>query len=158
MDPFRASSPLPNPPHSLQANLADQIKLLGYTTPNLQYSTGTLSPISNLQSPRQASNLQITLYWQALTSSSNLTRFVQLIGPDGQIYGQNDSAPDSGQYPTSLWQPGEVVVETVTLPLQPEPPPGDYTLHVGLYQPDSGTRLPLAEGGDHIEISVTIAR
>ncbi|MCK6629210.1 MAG: DUF2079 domain-containing protein [Anaerolineae bacterium] len=125
---------LSNPPHPLQANFANQIKLLGY----------------NLES--RISNLHITLYWQALTPPPNLIRFVQLIGPDGQIYGQNDSAPDRGQYPTSLWQSGEVVVETVTLSLPPERPAGNYSLHIGLYQPDTGIRLNFVEGGDHLEI------
>jgi uncharacterized membrane protein len=135
---------LPHPPHPLQANFADQIKLLGYNT----------SPVPNPQSPNEASNLTITLYWQALTPPENLTRFVHFVGPDGQIYGQNDSAPDRGQYPTNFWQPGEVVVETVTLPLQPHRPAGNYTLHIGLYHPDTGVRLPLVTGDDHVEIPI----
>lgn len=136
---------LPNPPHSLQANFDNQIKLLGYST----------SQISHPQPPTpdpQPPTLSITLYWQALTTPPNLTRFVQFIGPDGQIYGQNDSAPDRGQYPTSLWQPGEVVIETVTLPFQENRPVGNYTLHIGLYHPDTGVRLHVVQGGDHVEI------
>ncbi len=137
---------LPHPPHPLQTNFADQIKLLGYSSSpisNPQYPKGTMSLITNLQ---------ITLYWQALTPPENLTRFVQFVGPDGQIYGQNDSAPDRGQYPTYLWQPGEVVVETVTLLLQPNRPAGNYRLHIGLYHSNTGVRLPLTSGGDHVEI------
>ncbi|MBE7470279.1 MAG: DUF2079 domain-containing protein [Anaerolineales bacterium] len=148
---------LPNPPHPLQANFANQIKLLGYSTPEISdrrpptHSTGS-GQAADRQSPSEAANLQLTLYWQALTDPANLTRFVQLIGPDGQIYGQNDSAPDRGQYPTSLWQPGEVVVETVTLTLSPDRPVGNYSLRIGLYQPDTGIRLNLVEGGDYLEI------
>lgn len=147
---------LPAPPHAVQANFDKQIKLLGYSTPQIS-NPGSLTtdyrpPASNTRSP--ISDLTITLYWQALTAPQPLTRFVQFIGPDGQIYGQNDSAPDHGQYPTYLWQPGEVVVETVTLPLQPDRPAGDYTLHIGLYHPDTGRRLPLTSGGDHTEIAV----
>jgi uncharacterized membrane protein len=152
---------LPHPPHALQANFANQIKLLGYSTPKISNTRPPTAdemplgyhrpPASNAQSP--ISNLTITLYWQAITTPPTLTRFVQLIGPDGQIYGQNDSAPDRGHYPTHLWQPGEVVVETITLPLQPDHPAGDYTLHIGLYRPNTGARLPLTLGGDHVEIS-----
>ncbi len=139
---------LPHPPHPLQADFADQIRLFGYTTPQTQ-NLRPLGGQSNIQ------NLTITLYWQALTTPGALTRFVQFIGPDGQIYGQNDSAPDRGHYPTPLWQPGEVVVETVNLPLLPNRPAGDYTLHIGLYHPDTGARLPLISGGDHIEVGVS---
>ncbi|MBI1879918.1 MAG: hypothetical protein HYR94_17140, partial [Chloroflexi bacterium] len=67
--------------------------------------------------------------------------------------GQSDAAPDRGNYPTFLWQPGEVVVETVTLSLQPNRPAGSFTLHIGLYHPDTGRRLSLLSGSDHVEIS-----
>jgi hypothetical protein len=68
------------------------------------------------------------------------------------VYAQNDSVPDQGLYPAFLWQPGEFVSETVTLPVPTERPPGSYTLHVGLYDPDTGQRLPLRSGGDYVEI------
>ncbi|HXW01216.1 MAG TPA: hypothetical protein VEC93_22585, partial [Anaerolineae bacterium] len=135
---------LPNLPHSLQANFDNQIKLLGYNTPQ----------ISGPQPPTPDPQLSITLYWQALTAPDNLTRCVQLIGTDGKIYAQNDSPPDRGNYPTHLWQPGEVVIETITLPLQPDRPVGDYTLHIGLYRPNTKVRLLLSSGNDHVEILV----
>jgi hypothetical protein len=138
---------LPNPSHSLQANFDNQIQLLGYSDP--QIST-TRPPTADRRPPE----LSITLYWQAMTTPTTLTRFVQFIGPDGQVYGQNDSAPDQGNYPTHLWQPGEVVAETVTLPLPSDRPVGDYTLHIGLYHPDTRARLPLVSGGDHVVIAI----
>ncbi|MBN1218735.1 MAG: DUF2079 domain-containing protein [Anaerolineae bacterium] len=121
----------PSPPHPLDANFDNQLKLLGHTSPQIEDGA-----------------LTINLYWQAVNTPENLTRFVQLVGPDG-LYGQNDSAPDYGHYPTFLWQPGEVVAETVTLPLQVGRPTGNYTLHIGLYRPDTGQRLPVVSGGDH---------
>jgi hypothetical protein len=136
---------VPRLPHSLDVNFAGQIKLLGHTTPKIA-DTG------------ETQSLTLTLYWQAVDNPENLTRFVQFVGPDGGpsglVYGQNDSAPDYGNYPTHLWQPGEVVVETVMFPVQAERPPGNYTLHIGLYHPDTGQRLPLISGGDHVEIPV----
>jgi hypothetical protein len=132
----------PQPSHPLQVNFDNQIKLLGYSF----YNPANL-PTFQLSNP-----LTLTLTWQALASLPLLTRFVQLIGPDGQVYAQNDSAPDRGQYPTWLWQPGEIVEETITLAIPPNLPPGRYTLHIGLYHPDTGARLPLVSGGDHVEI------
>jgi hypothetical protein len=138
--------PVPNP---LQANFANQLRLLGYSIqPYPPLTTNHQSPITNHQLP-------ITLYWQAITSPEPLTRFVQLIGPDGQLYGQQDSAPDGGLYPTHHWQPGEVVVETVNIPVKPDRPAGPYTLHVGLYRPTTGERLGLPAGGDHVEIRLS---
>jgi len=126
----------PRIPNPLESNFDNQIKLLGYSTPEIE-----------------GQNLTLDLYWQAANPSEDLIRFLQLVGPGG-VYGQNDSVPDDGTYPTSFWQPGEVVIETVSFPLQPDRPAGDYTLHIGLYRPDEGQRLPLVSGGDHVELSV----
>jgi hypothetical protein len=151
------------PSHKLNANFDRQLLLLGYDTPSSQLPISLApdaSPVAPSPQPLFPSpspptpTLAITLYWQAAITPEPLTRFVQLIGPDGRIYSQNDAAPDNGRYPTSAWLPGEVVVETVVLPLPPERPAGAYTLHLGLYRPDGGQRLPLLSGGDHIEIPV----
>ncbi|HMR66413.1 MAG TPA: hypothetical protein PKE64_20570, partial [Anaerolineae bacterium] len=93
---------------------------------------------------------------QALTEPEPLIRFVQLVGPDGRLYGQQDSAPDRAQYPTQLWQPGEIVMETVAFPVRPDRPAGAYRLHLGLYRPASGQRLGLASGADHVEIALPV--
>jgi hypothetical protein len=128
----------PAPSHSLAANFAGQIELVGYDSPVIA-ADGLVS---------------VRLYWRALAAPERLTRFGQLVGPDGQVYGQQDAAPDNGQYPTIGWQPGEVVIETVTFAAAPERPAGAYRLQVGLYRPESGERLPLATGGDHVEIGL----
>ncbi len=139
--PMARQFELPDPPRSLQANFDNQVRLLGYTPLTLSDSQPHL--------------LSLSLHWQAVAQPQPLTRFVQLIGPDGRVYSQNDSAPDFGNYPTQLWQPGEIVIEQVTLPVSAEEyPPGSYTLHVGLYRPDTGQRLSLLSGGDHVEIAV----
>ncbi|GAB4440394.1 MAG: hypothetical protein Kow0031_22340 [Anaerolineae bacterium] len=128
-------------PTALAANFGNQLELFGHSAPE----------ISSGETPA----LAVTLYWQALAAPESLVRFVQLIGPDGRVYGQVDSAPVSGQYPTAQWQPGEVVVETVTFPVEASRPPGDTRLHIGLYRPGSGERLPLNGGGDHVEVAVS---
>jgi hypothetical protein len=126
-----------------EATFANQLQLLDHTAPK----------IINLQSQNlQSSTLSLTLTWRSLSPLPPLVRFVQLVGPDGQVYGQSDAAPDNGQYPTQLWQPGEVVVETVMFPVPPQRPAGPYTLHLGFYHPDTGQRLPLQSGADHLEI------
>jgi hypothetical protein len=132
----------PVPAYTRQASFGGQLQLLGYSTPLLA------------RSGQQAENLSVTLYWRAVEAPEPLIRFVQLIGPDRLIYGQQDGVPDFGLYPTEQWQPGEVVVDRVTLPLQPERPGGSYTLHIGLYRPDRGERLQVSSGGDHVEIAI----
>ena len=61
--------------------------------------------------------------------------------PDTEdIVTQSDAMPQGGAYPTSWWIKGEVVSETVTLPLEGVPG-GEYRLAVGLYD-RTVTRLP----------------
>ena len=50
--------------------------------------------------------------------------------------------------PTSLWIPGETLVETVALTLPADLPPGDYTLALGLYDENSMERLPVTGAPD----------
>jgi len=125
----------------LTANFGHQLELLGYDPP--QITTAGDSP-----------QLTATLYWQAVAAPENLVRFAQLVNADGRVVGQQDAPPDRGQYPTNLWQPGEVVVETVTFAVPASLAPGRYTLHVGVYRPATGERLLLANGGDHVEINL----
>ena len=56
--------------------------------------------------------------------------------------------PATGMIPTSLWIPGETLVETVALTLPADLPPGDYTLALGLYDENSMERLPVTGAPD----------
>jgi hypothetical protein len=61
----------------------------------------------------------------------------------GALVTQHDSQPRGGQYPTSIWSPGEVVEDTLEVPVSP----GTYQVFVGLYQWDTGARLPVLLAG-----------
>lgn len=139
--PLRRQFDQPAIAHRLNANFANHLILLGYDEPIINEET-----------------LTIPLYWQAgsanLQAVPNLTRFVQLVGSDGQLYSQHDSWPDNGQYPVDLWQPNEVVGEAVSLPLHNLPKSLSYSLHMGLYLPDTGQRLPIFGNGTHIELEI----
>jgi hypothetical protein len=52
-----------------------------------------------------------------------------------------DGPPVQGDYPTSLWAPGEIIVDTHALSLNTLPG-GEYYLLAGLYNPATGERLP----------------
>ena len=55
--------------------------------------------------------------------------------------------PDAYRYPTSWWAPGEVFSDTVQVDLAGLAP-GSYTVTVGLYEPESGMRLPVLLSGE----------
>jgi hypothetical protein len=73
------------------------------------------------------------------------------------LWGQVDRLPVDGNAPTNAWAPGQVVGDPYALPVDPNAPPGQYTLTVGLYDALSGERLPVHDAagnfvGDEIVI------
>lgn len=117
------------PQHPLQVTLDEQIQLLGYTV---------AAPRLSRETP-----LQLALYWQVVRPpAADYTVFTQLLGPDGQVWGQQDNQPQGGSYPTSVWAAQNTVVDRYALKLKDGAPPGRYRLLVGMYNLVNGQRLP----------------
>jgi hypothetical protein len=136
----------PMPQTTLRQSLGGQITLLGY---DLTDAAG--QPLSTPSSPDSVLNL--TLYWQVDASPSiDYSTFVHLRDISGQTVTQQDAPPANGRYPTSLWEPGEVIVDEISLPLA-DLPPGPYTLVVGLYDLATSQRLAVP-GNPANEISL----
>lgn len=66
--------------------------------------------------------LDITLYWQAVQPiQTNYSAFVRLYGrKDVEVFAL-DTYPGGGMYQTTLWEPGEVVVDRYRLPIADTP-------------------------------------
>jgi hypothetical protein len=132
-----ASDRLWEPPpveHRVEARLGDAIELVGY---NLHLPQGQ-------QVARPGDTLHLTLIWRALRPvETSYTVFTHLLDGDQQIRGQQDNAPVNGRYPTTLWMPGEIVVDDYALIVQPDAPLGQYVIEVGLYDPATMQRLPV---------------
>ena len=95
--------------------------------------------------------LNVTLLWNAQSSiEQNYTVFTQLLGPDFQLHGQLDNQPVNNLWPTTRWQPGETIVDSYTIPINPQAPPGSYQLLVGMYNAETGERLPITENGEPV--------
>ena len=91
--------------------------------------------------------LRFSLYWHAQdVVPANFTVFTQLLGPDGQVWGQQDNPPRGGWYPTSLWLPGEVVRDDYAVRLDSAAPTCEYRLIVGMYDTASGQRAGVNSG------------
>ena len=90
-----------------------------------------------------AQSLDLTLYWQAEQRIDvSYKVFVHLVDPQtGAIVAQDDAVPRRWTYPTTLWEPGELVEDTVPLSLDGVST-GQYCLVLGLYALDTGERLP----------------
>ena len=103
------------------------VRLLGYTI-----------------SQYEASEISFTLYWQAERIVSNdLTVFVHLLDSLGNIVAQADGPPSSGYWPTSAWEPGFLVLDHHNLVHGANNSRGVHTMVIGLYDPESGVRVPV---------------
>ncbi len=86
-------------------------------------------------SKTEVGQVQVNLVWQAQADMPlAYTAYVHVIDSSGQIVAQLDRQPDG--YPTTDWQPGEVVVDTYTMEL-PGDAAGPFTLETGFYDLDT---------------------
>jgi hypothetical protein len=96
--------------------------------------------------------LALTLYWRALEPvAHDYTVFVHLLGEHDRAIAQRDAPPGLGARPTSQWTPGQVVADPYLLGL-PETTyaPDQAVWEVGLYDAQTGYRLPTDDGGDNV--------
>ncbi len=93
--------------------------------------------------------LGVTLFWTAdapLSARYKVT--VQLLASDGHLIAQHDAEPANNRAPTSVWTPGDTVIDPHGLVIPPDLPPGEYALVVGLYVLDAPSeRLPVIVAG-----------
>jgi len=132
---------IPGPTHALDANLGDQIFLLGYDLGDESSASGEA-----VLTVQPGGVIPLTIHWQALSSMErDFTVFLHLLDEGDQIWGQADSQPDHGFYPTSFWDVGEIVLDRHEIPVDAPIPEGDYRLVAGVYVSDTGERLPVLD-------------
>ncbi len=102
-----------------------------------------------LQTIGTAQPIEIALYWEALnTGGQDYNIFVHLLDENGELVAQADGPPQNGRYPTSIWETGEEIKDIRRIMLPEEIPPGQYLVAIGMYDLETGQRLPatLADG------------
>ncbi len=132
--------------HRVEANFANQIKLLGYDLGNNRTQPG--------------GGFAVTLYWQGVDwLGYDLTISAKPIAvADQTAYGGRDRLPMEG-YRTLYWAPDEIITDPFGVPVSPNAPDGIYQLYVGLYRQvgQNPVALPLVSNGHALESnSVTI--
>ncbi len=92
--------------------------------------------------------VQVEVHWQALAPMAEPYRLsLRLVDEEGHRWGQQDSQPLDGAYPTTLWQPGEAVTERHDLRPLPGTPPGRYQLELRVYSLATGKELEVRPTG-----------
>ncbi len=118
-----------SPQHLVDASLGDKVTLWGYDV--------------DTTAARPGETVRLVLYWRAKKQvEEDYTVFVHLVDDTGRIWGQEDSQPENGFYPTSYWDIGEVVRDEYEIMVDPDAPPGLYEIEVGMYLLGTGERLP----------------
>lgn len=121
------------------AQFGNLARLTGYDAQSTEMDGDTL-----IVAPNEAFDL--TLLWDVIGESNEFFAvYVQLIDPDdpATLLGSGDSAPLGDWYPTTRWVDGVCFDDFYTVTVDPDTPPGEYQLIVGLYRPQEGTRLPV---------------
>ena len=114
--------------HLRNPETGDAVTLQGYSLLHDRLAAGDIA--------------QITLFWQAEgTPQQRYKAFLHLLDEQNQIVGQRDAEPGGGANLTTLWQPGETVVDNYGVPIHPATPPGTYRVEVGMYNLQTGQRL-----------------
>lgn len=118
----------------LSVNLGNKVRLLGYNLLTTEVRPGDI--------------LQLSLFWQAIAPMQERYKvFTHVIDSHGHLVGQRDAEPGGGAKITTIWQEGEQVLDNYGLPILPATPPGEYVIEIGMYNLESGQRLPVIEHG-----------
>ncbi len=129
LEPSSRSYDIPPVEREGNATLGDAIKLVG----------ATVKPPGASGQP-----LGVMLVWQALRPpDADYVVFVHLLDDTGQLVAQSDATP-AGDDATRRWIADEVVTDEHMLTL-PADAAGTYRLVAGMYDPLTGTRLPVSD-------------
>ncbi|MCA9923601.1 MAG: hypothetical protein KC421_14580, partial [Anaerolineales bacterium] len=130
----------------VQANFANVFQLIGYDTPQISWHPGDI--------------FTATLYWQVGTAAMPMPAPAAAPPLAAFVHVTADGNPqpvaqfDGWDVAHTGLEPGDIIAQPITIPLPPGLPPGDYQLNVGLYSPQSGQRLLLADkSSDFITIN-----
>ncbi len=114
---------------------ANGIRLAGYNMPALEVAQGD--------------GLRLTFYWRPDAEvNAGLTLFIHVVDQSGRIVAQRDQVPANGFRPTTGWAPGEVIEDPYAIYIAPDVPPGEHLVRIGWYDPRTGQRVKMPDGGE----------
>lgn len=120
--------PVVQPGETVTDGLMDsELRLLGYDLP--------------LRDVRPREALEAALYWKALADvQKDYTVLLRVRDDEGQVWGEEESKPAYGSYPTTQWEKGEIVRDWHEVPIEPETQDGEYHLYVAMSEGGRLTR------------------
>ncbi len=129
--------------HPRRLKLGDEIAFLGYSLASSEVKAGDI--------------LQLTLFWQALDEIEQRYKvFTHILDSRAHIVGQRDADPVGGARPTTTWGEEEIIADNYGVLVLPGTPPGEHQLEIGMYELETGERLPVIEAGRVLGDSVLL--
>lgn len=147
-----ASAQVVGRPRTFKADAVD-LKLAAQFGNNIEL-TGLWGAVSGDRLAFSAGEpLLFTLVWHCLTPvAADYTVTAQLLNAQNEVLAQQDSVPLNGGAPTTSWAAGEIIPDQIKLDIPANLGEGNYRLLIALYNSQSGERLKLIGGEDHLEI------
>ncbi len=125
-----SSSPAYKIAHPTDFYVDNLLQLAGYELAAMSYRPGD--------------TLSLGLFWRALSPiADDYQVFVHVVNAAGERVAGFDKTPLDGWWPTTMWEPGQLVNDEIAVPLPGDLPAGEYELRVGLYRLSDLQRLPL---------------
>ncbi len=132
-------------PHRTAIDFANGMRFLGYDAAAKRLKSGE--------------TVAITLFWQSTRDQDKDNRVtIQLLDPRGNIYADSDADLARGIYPSSRWQPNELVRDPRSFTLRGDAPDGVYQFVVALIDPASQARVRTTDGRDSIPIGTVAVK
>lgn len=99
-----------------------------------------------------SNRVAFSLLWRSeQRPSQDYIVFAQLLDSSQNLVAGFDGPPRNGTYPTSTWQPDQIILDHRFIPIETLAP-GEYQLIVGLYDPISQQRMINETGADFIPL------
>lgn len=138
----------PDVQHRVTANYQDRIELVGY---DMSLPGG--------DSVGAGERFEITWYWRVLDDPpAGYTVFVHIDREGLRL--NADHEPVAGRYPATLWQKGDVIVDTQEILVPANFPPGDYPIYAGWFRGNDRleVRSGPQDGADRVRAGVLSVR
>jgi hypothetical protein len=131
-------------------DLSDQLHAINADIGGLQLLNQAIAPA--ILTPGEA--VRVQLDWQAETAPEQpLSLFIHLLGAQGQLIAQYD-----GPLARQALSPGAHWASRMAVIIPPGTIPGHYQMVLGVYNPATGQRLPIANGADTLELGMVEVR
>jgi hypothetical protein len=153
-------SPLREEDHPYALWLVDDAVLVATDQPPqpsqpAQLSFGGLLDLQAYDARRSGEGLVVRLRWVVDRElKRDLVSHLELVGADGGVLAAHEGPASREYHPTSRWQPDQVVVEEITLPVAAATELEGARLRLAWSTANSGDRLPLPDGSADAELPV----